>query len=143
MVENLVKLFAQRLEFKKAFDKMVSEGYDPESVSTGASENHASLTKVDNETGGFVHFNNCWNRYLELQGDNDKLMSDFKISQVEMWMSGLACCQNALCSAAYDCIIPPVGENTNLKKYYDANLKNCPPGCGCDNPWPFMGGGTA
>ena len=111
---------------------------------------HAQELFDEKDVKDFVHLQKCWERYCDFGGATPDLINEMKANDVEMWMSGLACCRNPVCKAAYECIIPPApnapgttSTNTANKKknsymngkFYD---KNCPPGCGCDNPWPFM-----
>ena len=85
-----------------------------------------------------VNLKQCWERFVELDGNRASIESELKKNQVEMWMSGLACCRNELCNAVYECIVPPAEGEQTIKKFYK-DPKDCPPGCSCDNPWPFMG----
>lgn len=110
---------------------------------------HAQKLFDEKDVKDFIHLQKCWERYCDFGGATPDLINEMKENDVEMWMSGLACCRNAVCKAAYECIIPSppdsdvgAGGSTTKKKnsymsgkFYD---KNCPPGCGCDNPWPFM-----
>lgn len=113
-----------------------SAGDDTSTTSLPPAPPVYSFTEEDLQ--GIIHLAACWERYQEIDGDAALLEADFKAAQVERWMSGLACCRNELCSAVYDCIVPPTEPDGKPKKFYN-DPKDCPPGCGCDNPWPFTG----
>lgn len=95
-------------------------------------------TFTEAELDGIMHLTACWERYQEIGGDAALIEADFKASQVERWMSGLACCRSELCNAVFECIVPPTEVDGKPKKFFN-DPKDCPPGCGCDNPWPFTG----
>jgi hypothetical protein len=102
---------------------------------------------------------NCYERYIELmtkgEGQPTKLFKEFKENDIEVWMSGLVCGVSEDCKteAAYFCEVKKHNPASSSSAA-DAERKekinsmfsfampsadgNCPPGCGCDNPWPFM-----
>ena len=109
----------------------------------------------------------CLDSYVELMarsdGQPDSLFAEFKANDVEVWMSGLVCGITADCKRelAYFIEVKKQQHNANsgsggggstaADKERVANINamfsfampggvggDCPPGCGCDNPWPFM-----
>ncbi len=85
---------------------------------------------------------------------SERLLAELAEYDVEVWMSGLTCDISQICRSELRLFLdaPEVNEearhgNTNngpKKQGSDiidmmtfAN-KECPPGCNCDNPWPFL-----
>jgi hypothetical protein len=88
----------------------------------------------------------------------------FQENDIELWMSGLVCHRED-CFREYIKLVPTsaprdeevIPENNNNNNNNDniegsmnekkkkqnvmqfgRNIKDCPPDCGCDNPWPFL-----
>jgi hypothetical protein len=97
----------------------------------------------------------CYDSYVELMNAGDgtptKLFEEFRACDVEVWMSGLVCAGPPACKqeAAYFIEATgkhtPVGDGGARKREVNSMFSfavpkgtECPPGCGCDNPWPFM-----
>jgi hypothetical protein len=84
-----------------------------------------------------------YNRFRELKGDTEVIQADIKKYDIELWMSGLVCCSNEECSNEYKYLCPEYTTTTHIFKTknnkYATDGLDCPPGCGCDNPWPFLG----
>ena len=88
-----------------------------------------------------TNFNNCVQRFADLEGNRDKIELDLKRFDTATWMSGLACCSNEDCSREYSYIMPNevvAGGNAKSINVFKSADKDCPPGCNCDNPWPFL-----
>lgn len=88
----------------------------------------------------------------------DQLLKELTEYDVEVWMSGLTCDINEICKREVRFFleileVPP--EVTNVEANGNSNThkkqkgsdvvnmmtfanKDCPPGCNCDNPWPFL-----
>jgi hypothetical protein len=87
-------------------------------------------------------------------GTRGLLRAEFVENDVEVWMSGLVCGISADCKRDLALFIKPKassssttgtagGKPTNmfgglLGSGKDKDGNDCPPGCGCDNPWPFL-----
>lgn len=109
------------------------------------------------------HLSGCYESYKLLvsadDSDNlDRLQGELKAVDVEVWMSGLICAQSAACAADMKLILPfeTVDPNAKAEVSYvtsvqggaqaingrlqqmHANKQDCPPGCGCDDPWRFL-----
>ena len=95
----------------------------------------------------------CYDSYIQLMnegvGKPDKLFEEFKANDVEVWMSGLVCGITPECKqeAAYFIENKKHAANTedggkrkvnSMFAFAIPDGTDCPPGCGCDNPWPFM-----
>lgn len=94
----------------------------------------------------------CYDSYVALMnagdGKPDLLFKEFKETDVEVWMSGLVCAISADCrkEAAYFIENKKHAASTadgkrkvnSMFAFSIPNGTDCPPGCGCDNPWPFM-----
>jgi hypothetical protein len=89
-----------------------------------------------------IYLNEWWERFLFLEENLEKVAEELSKMEVAMWMSGLACCRSSECEIAYNMVmnmssagnaVAPISTSSNRKE-----LGNCPPDCGCDNPWPFL-----
>lgn len=95
----------------------------------------------------------CYDSYVALmnagEGKPDHLFKEFKENDVEVWMSGLVCAMTPECKeeAAYfienkkHAASTEDGSKRKVNSMFAFSIPNgtdCPPGCGCDNPWPFM-----
>mmetsp|Transcript_34435 Transcript_34435/g.32808 ORF Transcript_34435/g.32808 Transcript_34435/m.32808 type:complete len:178 (+) Transcript_34435:186-719(+) len=93
----------------------------------------------------------CYDTFVtELNGDTTKLSAELLKYDVANWLSGLVCCRTTICSQEYAILMPSsnniiaaAAREESLKKnkssFVNANGVFCPPDCGCDNPWPFLG----
>lgn len=86
------------------------------------------------------------------------LLQSFDNHQIQTWMSGLICKTNSNCQQEMIYFIKPkpssssaaasTGESSSDSSRIGNHIfqpisimnnnKNCLPGCGCDNPWPFL-----
>lgn len=85
----------------------------------------------------------CYQRYKEsILPDNNisQILSELKANDLEPWFSGLICGLHDLCKKELNYFIIQKSSNSSSKNSGLNALsdKNCPPGCGCDNPWPFL-----
>jgi hypothetical protein len=114
------------------------------------------------------HLKDCYNLFKSLitldysSGSlkivTDRVFEELKNDDLEVWMSGLVCgstdiCQEEACYFIKD-LAPkqkssqPVSTDDSIvdevTKAFKPTLlamnggKDCPPGCNCDNPWPFL-----
>mmetsp|Transcript_20655 Transcript_20655/g.35106 ORF Transcript_20655/g.35106 Transcript_20655/m.35106 type:complete len:250 (+) Transcript_20655:79-828(+) len=126
-----------------------------------------SETAVTNGSFISQNLQRCYESYVELippvpsssgemgngeEENPDKLFAVFRENDVETWMSGLVCGMSADCKKELAYFIEPKGKikgatstaskakNTTagLFTFVSNNNPNCPPGCGCDNPWGFL-----
>lgn len=108
-----------------------------------ATEAGELLAEIESE-----NFRACYKAFVyDLNGDELNLAEELKKYDVPEWTSGLACCRSANCSEEYELLVPPKetadGVTTGMKprvvrKHKLMSDPNCPPNCGCDNPWPFL-----
>ena len=82
----------------------------------------------------------CHIEFLQYNGDAVAIIENMKKCQIEPWMSGLACSVNKDCSDITELIlsIAPSASISIQSNTIPRDPKDCPPGCGCDNPWTFM-----
>ena len=87
-----------------------------------------------------TNFRKCYKRYEELQGNISKIEDELRDIDCAVCMSGLACCSTDECDKEYKYIMP---DDTSLRVQVTKlpSSESCPPGCGCDNPWPFLRSG--
>ena len=89
----------------------------------------------------------CWIKFYDnsVGDESDNLDLTYKeIYDLKLTpdSSTLVCCRSDDCSTVYDNIIR--SETSALRGGKDSLLNSnpsdplCPPGCGCDNPWPFI-----
>lgn len=82
----------------------------------------------------------CYRRYYECEGNSVLIEQELKEVDMAVWMSGLVCYTTEECAKEFDLMIPNAESNRgplpSMKKF--APDEKCPPGCGCDNPWPFL-----
>lgn len=86
------------------------------------------------------NLNECHSEFSLCNGDVVSIIENMKKCQIEPWMSGLACSVNEDCRIVTDLIlsIAPSASISIQSNTIPRDPKDCPPGCGCDNPWPFM-----
>jgi hypothetical protein len=91
--------------------------------------------------------------------DSAKVISELRTHDIETWMSGLICGVNAQCQEELPYFVKDlsakggnatksapasiISTTSNGQKAFfmpsmDKDKKDCPPGCNCDNPWPFL-----
>ena len=86
-----------------------------------------------------ANLSNCIQRFADLEGDKNKVEQDLKRYDTATWMSGLACCSSDDCCREYSYIMPDeVVAGTAKINVFKSSEDDCPPGCNCDNPWPFL-----
>lgn len=100
---------------------------------------------------------NCYQEYQYYGGiqNIDTISEQLRKHDIDFWMSGLVCSQNADCVKQIDAILnlnlnqdnrnttntssTSMGMgNDKLSKIVKQAREDCPPGCGCDNPWSFL-----
>ncbi|RYH17026.1 hypothetical protein EON65_29245 [archaeon] len=83
---------------------------------------------------------------------NEALHKHLNQEDVEIWMSGLICCKNTECITDIGLFLPQAEQDRStetgsivsdtgvfvIQKKHENSDKDCPPGCTCDNPWPFL-----
>jgi hypothetical protein len=82
--------------------------------------------------------------------NTDNLQKELQVNDVEVWMSGLLCGRTVGCMSDL-CLILPENNRVEVSSKPTTAFamgaihgtapdgsKECPPGCGCDNPWPFL-----
>lgn len=119
---------------------------------------------IDNIYGD--HLKSCYEEYIALGGqtNEDYIVNQMKsLSDIDTWMSGLICSQNECCVKQFNDIVPD--NPTEMKKVNEESISSssepvkrglnwamkrngikskglgkddCPPDCGCDNPWAFL-----
>lgn len=94
------------------------------------------------------NFADCYNYYkkeMDEHGTIDNLLHEFKENDLELWMSGLICALHGGCASDAALFIQSSKKITSSSKKKPAiplgitfANKDCPPNCGCDNPWGFL-----
>jgi len=99
---------------------------------------HSESVEVDGTLDAPVMY--CWNEFFTNSGRVDDLLLKMSPFGVDVNTSTLVCTQTELCSELYAYIIslPKVNDISTLEGSPDPAVNLCPPGCGCDNPWPFL-----
>ena len=111
-----------------------------------------------------LNLRSVWEAYAINGADFNKIEDHLVDANVSSWMSGLVCCTSEECATAYTIIMdengPGMEEDPILQqvscryllcrsvytrmlipilRFYQirnrASNAECPPGCGCDNPW--------
>ena len=96
----------------------------------------------------------CYASYFKYAANKDTevgLKNRFAEDEVELWMSGLVCGSTVDCSTELTYFIKDAKLRVPRDTAADAakaggvargnySRENCPPGCGCDNPWSFLEG---
>ena len=99
----------------------------------------------DNNTNVFISSENlsrCYTHYITNHKNYKLIIENMKASQVEPWMSGLACGKASDCCYDVDLILSiPASSSLESLAAGDNSMRSlldCPPNCGCDNPWAFI-----
>lgn len=89
----------------------------------------------------------CWQSFYSLAGSSareQELVDLLASVDVQVWMSGLACCRSDTCAAMYRAITSDNSKNELIasilasKEKFTHKDTFCPPDCDCDSPWQFM-----
>lgn len=127
-VQQLLLYFDKRHSYEQ---RVLLEGGDP-------------VPEIQTQT-----LKDCYDYYLQCiqeTGNKDRLIQQMRDNDLDLWMSGLICNQTELCRADAELFLAPlntpsgdgrVSSTRALPGITFAN-KDCPPGCGCDNPWAFL-----
>ncbi len=81
---------------------------------------------------------------MDTYGNIDGLMKELIENDLDVWMSGLICALHGGCAADASLFIQGMNSTTSeaakKKTGIPAGITfaNCPPDCGCDNPWAFL-----
>lgn len=95
-----------------------------------------NLKELDSENLRACFGSFCILMKEDSSGQNLKLL--LKEYDIAEWMSGLVCGVSDSCrEEASLFILDKKFAKPAAQTPIDA--KDCPPGCGCDNPWPFLG----
>ena len=83
-----------------------------------------------------MNLETTFQEYRANQDDVNLVVAQMKAANIEPWMSGLACGRKEDCVFDIDIIlsIPINSSLDNIPK----SANDCPPNCGCDNPWAFL-----
>jgi hypothetical protein len=130
-------------------------------------ETAITLTGAPDDPINSENFRACVESFHTMNGDVNALMDELKRIDLAPWFSGLICGSEA-CLNEYYIIAPSsrpkisaalnqgsgslnasssgdvtaTVEELDMKRSLDRFLpqtkEDCPPGCGCDNPWPFL-----
>eukprot|EP01038_Epipyxis_sp_PR26KG_P007316 gene7316-9968_t len=151
--ENLIEDIITTNNLPKApeNDLKLSTAEVNNSESANSTINSINLTLYPGLSGNTLKSENlrrCYNSYKKLLlkdgGKGDELRSEFKNNDVEVWMSGLICAISEDCKNEQAYFITDKKKNSNSlpTSTKDGKMisdpKDCPPGCGCDNPWAFL-----
>lgn len=92
------------------------------------------------------NFSDCYNLFkeeMDTHGNIEALVKELRENDLDVWMSGLICALHGGCEADSSLFIESSSKPSNKAKptiplgITFAN-KDCPPNCGCDNPWAFL-----
>ncbi len=144
-VSNLLDYFSERMKREDGEDSAppaqtddaASEG-DTSAVQTGPPP--ALLSK---------NLSGCYASFVRMvredpAGEKNVMRREFTDNDVEVWMSGLVCGISPECQADLQLFITtavggrPANSSSSAFASMSKTDKDCPPGCGCDNPWPFL-----
>jgi hypothetical protein len=153
----------QRLQLLKDAEldsKEENTSEEPAATVEGAANDSIKETPTPAGEFNFISENlkKCYNSYVTLMNEGnglpDRLFAEFRQNDVEVWMSGLVCGNSPECrqELAYfieskrhtpvDSAASSAGSGkTEVNSMFSFAIPrgtDCPPGCGCDNPWPFM-----
>lgn len=78
----------------------------------------------------------CWEAFRAMGRDQRVLADSLEAAEMRLWMSGLVCVRSAECAAAFDELVSNADATVPIVSA--GGEKQCPPNCGCDNPWPFL-----
>ena len=76
--------------------------------------------------------------------NTERVVEEIRKNDLETWMSGMVCGASEECEMELSYFIksfdPKQKNEESSKRFKTAtmNAKDCPPGCNCDNPWPFL-----
>jgi hypothetical protein len=152
----------QRGKMKKVFQvsdllDFFAQRHIAESTSKSSSEDGAS---APSEAFKSTHLNECYECFKQLTSvdssgniDTKNFLSAFRENDLETWMSGLVCAMSESCreemayfvkdlsggkAAASAASSTSSAAPVSVFKDTIMSSKDCPPGCNCDNPWPFL-----
>lgn len=86
-------------------------------------------------------------QYLRIDNEGnistEKVIEELRKNDIETWMSGLICSINPNCLEEVNYVLKDPSKKSAdeqmTKRFKSAvEKKDCPPGCNCDNPWPFL-----
>ena len=86
----------------------------------------------------------CYDDYKAMGGNKEAVEARLLAADCATWMSGLICARSAECAMEYLLIVPDGKVSTTVMVgdagYQRVKNKNrdCPPDCGCDNPWAYI-----
>ena len=86
----------------------------------------------------------CFEDFKALGGNKEAVEARLRAVECETWMSGLICARSTECAMEYLLIVPDGKVSTSVMVgdagYQAVKSKNrdCPPDCGCDNPWAYI-----
>lgn len=82
---------------------------------------------------------NCYESYCKMGGKNniEGIVRFLQDSEIETWISGLVCCLNENCARDFNRLFA-TDIRVETSNFDYMSRKDCPPGCNCDNPWPFL-----
>jgi len=89
------------------------------------------------------HLASCYEVFSTTMGGSLKVLLDtLKEEECETWMSGLICARTPVCAEEYMLLVPEGKVSTasisSSSSSSSSKGEECPPGCGCDNPWQFV-----
>jgi hypothetical protein len=103
------------------------------------------LTNFENE---LPNLHKWWRIYQQLNGDANNFSNILLEVDIPAWTSGLACGKSDLCATAFKALTSTSTDMPSLSTEQVQDMKHsvdrtkgkyCPPNCGCDNPWGFLG----
>lgn len=146
-VQNLLEYFDRRLKDETSL-AAASSGAAEEMEENKPTVALVSEFKTQNMSNCYAYYKNS----VQINGGIEVLVKELRDRDLDLWMSGLICgLQVETCGADADLFIAPsktshpaskkssgFGAGLNLPAGITFANKDCPPDCGCDNPWAFL-----
>lgn len=141
-VSALLEYFDRRLRHETIAPDKPQDGID--------SSNNEDISSKDAFKA--KNLRNCYEHYKAVIGNDKeanakKFLDILKDNDIELWMSGLICGSKDACKEemAHFIVDAPTTATSSTKSsknspftFANKDNKDCPPGCNCDNPWPFL-----
>lgn len=142
-IQNLLDYFKKRYELEKS---STSSG-DMDTTTEGAISESDKIPPIRTK-----NLADCYARYkadMDSFENIDALLKEMRENDLDVWMSGLICALHGGCASDSSLFIEGYSNSagtlstaTKAKPGIPIGItfanKDCPPNCGCDNPWAFL-----
>lgn len=141
-ITHLLRYLKDRKATMQKINTIVKkDSITPDEVYDTILTDHEKLIIEDVIEKEIPHLSALWVRFCEIEGNESIIEAEIEKAEIATWMSGLVCCQNELCYHTYSKLVPE-DESNKLNDRTRLPAKptgECPPNCGCDNPWQNIG----